>query len=168
MLNDKRNLSVHRIELSPNGSLTWQSAAIFFGSIAAASLFIALIFLAQGYWPVLPFAGLELAFLGWALWHSMRKSRQRDTIVLEDQRVVVEKHRVHSHQRMEFPRFWTRVRLEPAVHRHHPSRLLIRAHGRGCEIGDFLTDDERESLRLRLAELLAANPVLIDGKDTTL
>lgn len=159
---------MHRIELSPNGSLTWQSAAIFLGSIAAASLFIALIFLAQGYWPVLPFAGLELGLLGWALLHSMRKSRQRDTIVLEDQRVVVEKRRVNSHQRMEFPRFWTRVRLEPAVHQHHPSRLLIRAHGRDCEIGDFLTDDERSSLQLRLAELLASEPALLDGKDSAL
>ncbi len=159
---------MHRIDLSPNASLTWQCALIVLGSIAAASLFIALIFLAQGYWTVLPFAGLELGLLGWAMWHSMRKSRQRDMVLLEDQRVVVEKYRLNRHERMEFPRYWTRVRLEPAVHRHHPTRLLIRARGRGCEIGDFLTDEERASLQARLTELLTANPPLVHGKDMTL
>lgn len=150
-------LSVHRIELVPNGSLSWQTAAIFFGSIASASLFIALVFAFQGYWPILPFAGLELALLGWALWHSMRKSRQRDMLVLEPQRIVVEKYRLDGHQRVEFPRVWTRALLEQGGHRHRPSRLFLRGHGRSCEIGDFLTDEERNSLQSRLTELLAEN-----------
>ncbi|MCC5862408.1 MAG: DUF2244 domain-containing protein [Gammaproteobacteria bacterium] len=157
-------MSVHRIELVPNGSLSWQTAAIFFGSIAGASLFIALVFVAQGYWPILPFAGLELGLLGWALWHSMRKSRQRDTLLLEPQRIVVEKYRLNGHQRMEFPRSWTQARLEPSEHRHHPSRLVLRGHGRSCEIGDFLTDDERASLQVRLTELLAQGSGVVHGK----
>jgi uncharacterized membrane protein len=156
---------MHRIEISPNASLSWQSAAIFFGSIAAASLFIAIIFVAQGYWPILPFAGIELAALGWATLHSMRKSRQRDTVLLEATRVVVEKHRLEGHQRMEFPRCWARARLEADARRHYPSRLLIRAHGRACEIGDFLTEEERASLRSRLNELLGPNPGTPEQKD---
>jgi uncharacterized membrane protein len=161
-------LSVHRIVLSPNASLSWQMAAVFFGSITAASLFIALVFVAQGFWPILPFAGLELSALGWALWHSLRKSRQRDTVLLDPERVVVEKQRMGGLQRVEFPRFWTRVRLEPAPHRHHPSRLVLAAHGRSCEIGDFLTEDERSSLRARLGELLAGETGSLEGKPVRL
>ena len=157
-------MSVHRIELVPNGSLSWQTAAIFFGSIAGASLFIALVFAFQGYWPILPFAGLELALLGWALRHSMRKSRQRDMLLLEPQRIVVEKYRLDGHQRVEFPRVWTQARLEPGGHRHHPSRLVLRGHGLSCEIGDFLTEEERSSLQNRLAELLAEGAGTGHGK----
>jgi len=36
-------------------------------TLAAISLVIAIAFAAVGAWPVLPFAGLELAALGWAM-----------------------------------------------------------------------------------------------------
>lgn len=145
---------MHRIELSPNSSLSLPAAAMFFGSVAAAPVFIALIFLAQGYWPMLPFAGLELLLLGVALWVSMRRGRHRDYVLLDDERVIVEKHRRHRRERVEFPRGWAQVALERPASRNHPSRLLIRSHGRQCEIGAFLTDEERESLSRRLRELL--------------
>src|SRR5258705_8678146 len=60
--------TVERIELAPNCSLTVRAAAAFFGTLAFVTLAVALLFVVQGYWPVLPFAGLELPglFLGLA------------------------------------------------------------------------------------------------------
>jgi len=154
---------VHRIELSPNCSLSPTTALVAFGTIAAASLFMALVFTMQGYWPVLPFAGLELAALGWAFWLTRRRARIREYVLFDDARVVVEKRgRRGDTRRIEFPRHWARVRLEPAPRRHHPSRLLIGASGRHCEIGRFLSEADRHSLRERLAELLATPPA--DGR----
>lgn len=147
---------MHRIDLTPNSSLSLPAAAVFLGSVAAGPVFIALIFAAQGYWPMLPFAGLELLFLGWALWVSMRRGRHRDCVLLDDEHVIVEKHRRQRRERVEFPRGWARVALEQPASRNHPTRLLIRAHGRHCEIGEFLTDAERDSLSRRLRELLPA------------
>jgi len=148
---------VHRIELAPNCSLSAPTAVLAFVSLAGASLFVALVIASRGFWPVLPFAGLELALLGWALWLARTRScHRREYVLLDDEHVVVEKHRRGGCERVAFPRYWARVRLEHARLRHHPSRLLIGASGRDCEIGDFLTESERRSLERRLAELLAA------------
>lgn len=152
----RMSVSVHRIELSPNCSLSPGAALVAFGTIAAASLFMALVFTMQGYWPVLPFAGLELAALGWAFWLTRRRARIREYVLLDEARVVVEKHGRGDPERVEFPRGWARVRLERAERRHHPSRLLIGASGRHCEIGRFLSEDDRRSLGDRLAVLLSA------------
>ena len=56
-----------RIEISPHCSLTTRGAWLFFGSVCVTSFSLAGFVALQGFWPVLPFAGLEMALLGWAL-----------------------------------------------------------------------------------------------------
>ncbi|NCW56693.1 MAG: DUF2244 domain-containing protein [Gammaproteobacteria bacterium] len=56
-----------RIEIAPHCSLTPRGARWFFVSLCVASLSIALPISLLGFWLVLPFAGLELALLAWAL-----------------------------------------------------------------------------------------------------
>jgi uncharacterized membrane protein len=36
----------------------------------------------------------------------------------------------------------------------HPSRLTIESHGRRCEVGSFLTEQERRGLAQRLTRLI--------------
>jgi uncharacterized membrane protein len=127
---------------------------LFFGITAGASLLIAGALAARGFWPVVPFAGLELFALGVALGLSVRRGRHREFVSVYSDRIVVEKGGDRIEERLELPRHWTRVELVRAPWRGHPSRLLLSGHGRRCEIGAALTEPERESLRLRLAELL--------------
>ena len=64
----------HRIELSPNCSLTpRREHGWFVGSLAVGDLRLVAGFLAatRGLWPVLPFAGLEIGLLAWAVRASM-------------------------------------------------------------------------------------------------
>ncbi len=44
----------------------------------------------RGFWPVLPFAGLEMALLGWALHRSMQRRHQIETITVSDDDVRIE------------------------------------------------------------------------------
>lgn len=142
-----------RIELLPNCSLTVPGALLFFGSIALASLTFAAFFALNGYWPVLPWAGLELAVLGWALWASMRRRRWTQTITVTEREVEITTRGRHGETRIVFSRHWASVRLR-APQGWHPSRLLIESHGRACEVGSFLTEEERRALSRRLAELI--------------
>jgi hypothetical protein len=57
----------YRIELAPNCSLTPQGARLFVGSLAAATFGLAGFLALRGLWPVLPFAGLEIGLLAWAV-----------------------------------------------------------------------------------------------------
>jgi uncharacterized membrane protein len=108
----------------------------------------------QGFWPILPFAGLEMVLLGWALRASMARRHHRQTITVTDVDVSVElRDQVHSVQHV-FPRHWAQVKLRRPASRLHPSRLIIESHGRQCELGSFLTEEERRGLALRLQRVI--------------
>lgn len=53
-----------------------------------------------------------------------------------------------------FPRHWAKVTLRAPRSALHPSRLLIESHGRACEIGGFLNEEERRGLAARLKQLM--------------
>jgi uncharacterized membrane protein len=143
------------IHLTPNCSLTPRQALIFFGSICAATFAIAAVFVAQGLWPVLPFAGLEMAVLGWALSASMKRRRYTQTITLTESEVAVVTREPRGDRQVAFPRHWARARLV-AGRGWQPSRLLIESHGRSCEVGGLLTEEERRGLHARLAGLVGS------------
>ena len=56
--------------------------------------------------------------------------------------------------RVVFPRHWATVKLRDPQVTLHPSRLVIESHGCACEVGRFLTEDERRGLAGRLEQLV--------------
>ena len=144
----------HRIELAPNCALTTRSAALFVGSLACVVFVVALFFASRGMWPVLPFAGLEVGLLAWAVRASLRQGARREVIRVSDASVVVEQVGVGGSRQSVFPRHWARVKLRDPQRSAHPSRLTIESHGRACEVGRFLTEEERRGLALRLQRLV--------------
>lgn len=165
---------MHLFELRPNSSLTNRAAAVFFLSVGGMCLGIAAGFTALGLWPILPFAGLEIAILGGALAASLGRGRAREYIRVNGREVLIRKTRgslwPHRQSRpvtaeIAFVREWTRVELRRADNGHWPSRLLLRSRGRAIEVGAFLTEGEREGLRRRLAEVIpGSDPDIGDGK----
>lgn len=145
---------IGQVLVSANSSLTRRNAALFFGVTAAASMLMAAMLAVRGFWPVLPFAGMELFALGLALGLSMRRGRYREFVSVYQDRIVIERGVGAMEERLEIPRHWARVDLERAPWRGHPSRLLLRCHGKSWEVGAVLTEAERESLRPRLEELI--------------
>ncbi len=143
-----------RFELSARCSLTPRTARIFIGIVAAQTFAVAGFFAALGFWPVLPFAGLEIALLIWAVWHSMRKGQEREIITITTDSVTVVRCLNHKQQTSVFPRHWAKVKLHAPSTALHPSRLTLESHGRVCEVGRFLTEDDRCSLAARLKQLV--------------
>jgi uncharacterized membrane protein len=143
-----------RIEISPHCSLTTRGAWLFFGSLCVTSFSLAGFVALQGFWPVLPFAGLEMALLGWALKVSMQRRHHRQTITVTPETVEVEERLHDDARRVVFPRHWAQVRIRAADSPLHPSRLTIESHGRRCEVGSFLNEQERTGLARRLRRLI--------------
>jgi uncharacterized membrane protein len=151
---------VHSFELRPNSSLTPRAAAWFYGSLVAVLLCVAIGCTVLGFWPVLPFAGLEAALLLGAVHWVQRRGKAREYIRVDAASVVVEKclpgrRGDDTSVAYAFQRPWTRVELRRGQPAHWPSRLLFSSRGRSVEVGAFLTDGERRGLKNRLAELLA-------------
>ena len=112
------------------------------------------IFTAYGFWPVLLFAVLEILGLMWAVHASMRSGMIHETITITDDSVTIEHHERGHKQLAVFPRHWARVTLHAPLAALHPTRLLFESHGRACEVGRFLTEDERRGLAVRLKQLV--------------
>ena len=145
---------MQRIDISPNCSLTARSALIFFGTLCLASFGVAGIMTLAGYWPVLPFAGAEMAVLGWALKTSLDRRHYHEIITVSEFEVRIASRDRVKRSEVVFPRHWAQVKLCHSVSRLHPSRLVIESHGRGHEVGSFLTEEERRGLAQRLTRLI--------------
>jgi uncharacterized membrane protein len=145
--------AVRHIDLVPHCSLSVRGAVIFFGLVCLGTLGIAGVATALGYWPVLPFAGAEMLLLGWALRSNMQRRFWRETIEITDTEVVIEDERA-TPRRIVFPRHWARVKIRRPNSPLHRGQLVIESHGRGREVGKFLTEEERRQLAAELRRLI--------------
>jgi uncharacterized membrane protein len=143
-----------RIELAPNCSLTPVGARRFFVATCLFSLAFAMIFVIQGFWPVLPFWALEMAALGLALKANMRRRLYSQTVLITDSQVSLVTRSRRGEAKQEFARHWTKVRLRSPRARLYPSKLTIESRGRAFEIGSFLTEEDRRRLAERLRGLV--------------
>ena len=140
--------------MTPNCSLDARGAWLFYASCCLASFGVATLMALRGWWPVLPFAGLEMLLLAWALRTSLRRGSILESIHIDERDVRVERVDGKLQVLTVFPRHGSQVKLLRAANPHHPSRLLIASHGRSLEVGCFLTEDERLGLARRLGELI--------------
>jgi uncharacterized membrane protein len=141
------------IRLAPHCSLSTRGALYFYASACATSFGVAGLMALRGWWPVLPYAGLEMLLLGAVLWHSQRRRHRVEIITVTDERIEIDS-QVARKQSVVFPRHWAQVKLRRAASPLHPSRLLIMSHGRSFEVGSFLTEEDRRDLAGRLRRAL--------------
>lgn len=157
MLAINPEIATHRIVIVPNRSLNLAGLLVFYTSISAVTLALAVsLTLRDGYWPVLAWAVAELAFLGACQYWCWRKGGYGECVTVDCERITVDKGTSRRREHREFNRYWSQVVVQEPGLRLHPKQLFIRSRGELCEIGRCLTEDERSSLAQRLAELIGA------------
>jgi len=140
-------------DLAPNCSLSTHGAWLFFGSVCFTTFGVAGVATMLGYWPVLPFAGAEIALLGWALHANMQRRHEHEHIDISETEVVISYARGLP-QKVVFPRHWAQVKIRRPKSPLHRSHLVIESHGRAYEVGKFLTEEERRHLAAELRRLI--------------
>ena len=140
------------IVLQPNRSLSRRHACRFFTALVLTDLALAAASLYSGAWPVLPFLLLQLVGIGALLWCLRRRAHDHEVITFNDRYLRVERHQGRHTTAHEFQRYWARVALRPVRRGWHPSRLLIRSHGREVEIGAELLEEQRLALARNLKQ----------------
>jgi len=140
-----------------NCSISPQALAVLLALIAGLAFAIGIAFALYGAWPILPFAGLEIAALAAAFYLNGRHAADYERIALEEGLLVVE---VRDGERVATHRFnpqW--VRFE-ATATPWEVRLALRSRGEELEIGRHLDAPGRERLarevRGRLAQARTA------------
>jgi uncharacterized membrane protein len=83
----------------------------------------------------------------------MQRRFERETIRVTESEVVIEYASTTPH-RIVFPRHWARVKIRRPKSPLHRGQLVIESSGRGREVGQFLTEEERRQLAVELRQLI--------------
>ena len=136
--------------LGRNCSVTPAQLGWLYLSLCVVSLGIAVFFWFQGAVLVLPFTWVELAAVGVAFLAYARHAADREHILLQGRRLVVELESAGRLERAEFNRDW--VRVEPRA----DGRSLIEVSGQGrrVNIGRYLRPELRPALARELRQAL--------------
>jgi uncharacterized membrane protein len=145
--------AARHIDLVPHCSLSTRGALLFFGFVCLGTFGVAGAATALGFWLVLPFAGAEMALLGWALYANMQRRHEHESIDISENEVVIE-YSTGTPHRVVFPRHWARVKILRTKSLLQRGQLVIESHGRAYEVGKFLTEEERHHLAANLRRLI--------------
>ena len=130
------------------------NCGIVFGSLAAFSLLIAVVFSALGAWLILPFAGLEAMALYWAFRWVKRHAQDSESLVIRGDAVLLAVREAAHTRRYEFNRAWARLVVQQNARRD--VRLALRSHGREIEVGRYLDGGAKQRLARELKVRLQA------------
>ena len=129
----------------PNCSLTRMERKCVFVAIAAVTLLIASVFGSLGYWPVLPFAGLEIGVLAWAFDALAKRVGDYESLKICGDEITIERRQGGQYERRTLNCQWARLVLAMTRPGGRVG-LALRSHGRVTELGMFLTDEARMKL----------------------
>jgi uncharacterized membrane protein len=144
----------HSILLRPNQSTDWKSSLLFITIIAFTCLSIGIGFAFAGAIMILPFAGLEVLFVGYCLYLVMKKTYKQEVITLTKEKLKIEKGEGKINQVWEYYRMWSFVSVERPEHPWYPAHIVVTSKGERVPIGDFLTEDEKEDLVSNLERII--------------
>jgi uncharacterized membrane protein len=122
-----------------NNSLSSSGRQLVFGLILTVSLGIAAAFsIIFGAWPILPFAGIEMAVLYIAFRYIDRHAGDYERITIQGDSVAVEVREGTQVSHFRLQRCWAQVVCQP-----EGARLALRSHGREIELGRHLCAEQR-------------------------
>ena len=150
--------NTYRILLRPNQSTDWKTSIIFISIIAITCLAIGIGFAFAGATMILPFAGLEVIFVGVCVYLVMKKTYKQEVITLTQETLKIEKGGGKIDQVWEYFRMWSFVSVERPQHPWYPAHIVVTSKGERVPIGDFLNEDEKEELVSNLERIIQELP----------
>lgn len=138
MVNLQSDAARTYIELLPNRSASWKQMMALISVVAVISLGIAVFWVVQGAWVVMPFTLLELSLLLWVVFRVSSDSSIREVVTISDDVVKVEKGRRAPEQCWDFSRKETSVEIVNARHSLSPPQVKIKSAEQKVIIGEKL------------------------------
>jgi uncharacterized membrane protein len=143
----------YKIVSRPNCSLSTQGRIKLFLLLAVIPLIMGIGFLIIGMWMIFPFIGLELLALAYAFYYIDSHAADFESISIEGDKLIVEKHNNKQTRQFEFNAYWAKLVLNQA--KNGNLNLYLRSRGIDLEIGKFMNNDQREALAIQLKKRLS-------------
>ena len=149
---DRKNF--FRISLSPNRSLSWKSALVFTIIISSVCLSIGFGFALAGASLILPFAGLEVFLVSLCIYLVLKKTYVQEIIYMTPEKLKIEKGSNEPKRVWEYFRLWSYIIVEKPKHPWYPAHILITSQGERVPIGEFLSEEEKKKLVIKLEKII--------------
>lgn len=154
MVNSNRDGDTIVIIAKPNHSSNWRNNKLVLLALSIPSLGAGIGFAALGAWPILPFAGAEIAALSAALYYVNWKLEYRHVITLDPNAVSIDKGYYAPKRRWRFERANAALAITPEKHPEGSPGVVLHGVQPGSKegtrervsIGEFLSRDECLSL----------------------
>ena len=141
--------------ISPSRSLSRRGQAMIVSAAALPSLVFAAIFVAQGYWPVAPFLGIDVALLALAFWIIRRRAAAFEEVIVSAEAILIRRvDGVSEAEEDRLPTTWTRLERDEDPDFGCQS-LRLSHRGRSALVGGMLSPSERSAFGHALAAALA-------------
>lgn len=151
-----------RATLRPNPPMGVVALKLVLAVVIVINLAFAIFFVSRGAWPITPFMGADVAFLGWAFHASRVAARRREEVQVTRNSLSLDRFPPRgSSTHIEFNPYWVKVELEEPP--RSASRLTLRSHGQIEQIGTFLPPAERRTVAQALrAAMWMARETAVD------
>ncbi len=153
-IESNKEKDLHRILIRPNQSISWKSSMVFILVIAFTCLTIGFGFAYVGATLILPFAGLEVLFVGICVYLVLNKTSQQEVITLSKDKLIIEKGAYKIKQVWEYFRLWSYISVERPRHPWYPAHIVVTSKGETVPLGDFLNEQEKEELVSNLENII--------------
>lgn len=136
--------------LRPNPSMPWRVIKTIYLFFFIFILIISSILFHFGLYLAIPFYGIEIFLLGYALYFTCLKSTFYQIIRISSRLIEVKTIQGKKIIKEEFNRDWSKFRLV-TTYFNRPSYIVISAQGKNTRVGDFLCESERLELFKKIA-----------------
>lgn len=146
-----------QIVVRANKSMSWRANVLLAASLGALSAVFGGIVAIEGFWLVLPFAGLEFLVVFFCLSRAYKRLGYTEVISKIGDTIVVESGYDEPVVSSELPSQWTRVEFDDPASAFDVGRLHLQCSGKSLEIGQALNKEEKQVLYKELLYCLRAD-----------
>ncbi len=144
---------IQRLVITANRSMSWHENKRILVFMFCVNMAIALSWAAMGAWMVLPFAGLEIALVGFGMYYVSWKLSFKEIIIFEGDSLTLQKGVYFPKQEWVWQRRDTLLIKRPSKYRMSAPTLFLKHLNQSIEIGAALNRVEKKELREHLIRL---------------
>ena len=135
----------HQFIIRPNPAMPWKLIKKIYFIFAIFILIIAVILSMINLYLAIPFYGVEVIFLGYALYITALKSSYYEEVKINDLNITVSYINRKNVKKYNFVRQWAQFKFKPATNLNH-SEISIANKGKIIFIGRRVNEVERKKL----------------------
>ena len=135
----------HRIIIRPNPAMPWKLIKKIYLIFASFILIIAIILSMINLYLAIPFYGIEVIFLGYALYITALKSSFYEEVIIDELNIKVSFVNRKNIKEYEFVKQWAEFKYKPST-KLQPSEISIAKKGKKYLIAERVNELDRKKL----------------------